>query len=58
MVQECDPSVAKLRVSAKAVEVAKERATFDKYIEQQDKETPTSTIGDLLGDIRFDKDED
>lgn len=52
MVQDCDPSVAKLRVSAKAVELAKERATFDEYFKKQEEETPTSTIGDLLN---FDK---
>ena len=51
LVQECDPSVAKLRVSAKALELAKEREQFDKYFAEQAKETPTSTIGDLLGNI-------
>lgn len=56
MVQDCDPSVAKLRVSAKAIEVAKERETFDKYFAEQAKETPTSTIGDLLGNL-IDKEE-
>lgn len=48
MVLDCDPQVAKLRVSAKAIEVAKERATFDEYFKKQAEETPTSTIGDLL----------
>ena len=48
-VKDFDPANAKLRVSAKALEVARERETFDKYFEQQEKETPTSTIGDLLG---------
>lgn len=48
-VKDFDPASAKLRVSAKALEVARERETFDKYFEQQEKETPTSTIGDLLG---------
>ncbi len=52
MVQDCDPSVAKLRVSAKAVELAKERETFDKYFAEQEKETPTSTIGDLLSELK------
>ena len=51
LVQDCDPSVAKLRVSAKALELAKEREQFDKYFAEQAKETPTSTIGDLLGNI-------
>ena len=51
LVQDCDPSVAKLRVSSKALEVAKEREQFDKYFAEQAKETPTSTIGDLLGNI-------
>lgn len=51
MVQDCDPAVAKLRVSAKQVEIAKERETFDKYFAEQEKETPTSTIGDLLSNF-------
>lgn len=55
MVQDCDPSVAKLRVSAKAVELAKERETFDKYFAEQAKETPTSTIGDLLANFNLEK---
>lgn len=55
MVQDCDPSVAKLRVSAKAVELAKERETFDKYFAEQEKETPTSTIGDLLANFKLEE---
>ena len=55
MVQDCDPSVAKLRVSAKALEIAKERETFDKYFAEQEKETPTSTIGDLLAGLDLGK---
>lgn len=57
MVKDCDPSNAKLRVSAKAVEVAKERETFDKYFAEQEKETPTSTIGDLLGNFKLDEED-
>lgn len=57
IVKECDPSTAKLRVSSKAIEVAKERETFDKYFEEQEKETPTSTIGDLLGNIKLDEED-
>lgn len=57
MVQECDPLVAKLRVSAKAVELAKERETFDKYFAEQAKETPTSTIGDLLANFNLEKED-
>ncbi len=57
MVKECDPSVAKLRVSAKALELAKERDTFDKYFAEQEKEMPSSTIGDLIGDFKL-KDSD
>ena len=50
MVLECDPNRAKLVVSVKAVEVAKERETFDSYMKEQDKENTGSTIGDILGD--------
>ncbi len=57
MVQDCDPAVAKLRVSAKAVEIAKERDTFDKYFAQQAKEVPTNTIGDLLENFELKKKE-
>lgn len=57
MVKECDPSVAKLRVSAKALEIAKERATFNKYFAEQEKETPTSTIGDLIGNFDIKKED-
>lgn len=58
MVQDCDPSVAKLRVSSKAIEVAKERESFDKYFAEQAKETPTSTIGDLIGNLNLDDKEE
>ncbi len=50
MVLECDPNRAKLVVSVKAVEVAKERETFDSYMKEQEQENTGSTIGDLLGD--------
>ncbi len=50
MVLECDPNRAKLVVSVKAVEVAKERETFDSYMKEQDKENTGSTLGDILGD--------
>lgn len=50
MVLECDPNRAKLVVSVKAVELAKERESFDSYMKEQDKENTGSTIGDLLGD--------
>ncbi len=49
-VVECDPARAKLVVSAKALETAKERAEFDKYFKQQADEMPTNTIADVLGD--------
>ncbi len=48
-VVECDPSRAKLVVSIKNLENAKERATFDNYKQKEADETPKSTIGDLLG---------
>lgn len=51
LVIDADTSRAKLVVSAKALELAKERAEFDKYYKEQEKETPTSTLGDLLGKL-------
>ena len=50
MVLECDTNRAKLVVSVKAVEVAKERETFDSYMKEQAQENTVSTLGDLLGD--------
>lgn len=46
---ECDPSRAKLVVSIRNLENAKERATFDNYKQKEADETPNTTIGDLLG---------
>ena len=46
---ECDPLRATLDVSIKNLENAKERKTFDDYKAKEADETPTSTIGDLLG---------
>ena len=57
MVQDCDPAFAKLRVSAKAIEIAKERDTFDKYFAEQAKELPTNTIGDMLGNLNLEEKE-
>ena len=37
------------------LETAKERAEFDKYYAQQEKEIPTNTLADLLGDSLTDK---
>lgn len=51
MVQDFDPTRAKLVVSVRALENAKERATFDNYLKQEADETPTSTLGDLFGDV-------
>ena len=47
----------KLRVSAKAIEIAKERDTFDKYFAEQAKELPTNTIGDMLGNLNLEEKE-
>ncbi len=59
MVIDVDSSRAKLVVSAKALEVAKERAEYDKYYKEQERETPTSTLGDLIGKMHlFDEEED
>ncbi len=54
-VTDCDALRAKLVVSAKLLETKKERAEFDKYYAQQEKELPTNTIADLLGDALKDK---
>lgn len=59
LVLDVDPSRAKLLVSAKALELAKERAEFDKYYKEQEAETPTSTMADLFKDLDlFGKKED
>lgn len=56
---DADPSRAKLVVSAKALELAKERAEYDKYYKEQEKETPAATLGELIGKINlFDEEED
>ncbi len=49
-VMDCDPLRARLTVSAKALEAAKERAEFDAYYKKQSAEIPTSTILDALGE--------
>lgn len=54
-VTDCDALRAKLVVSAKLLETKKERAEFDKYYAEQEKELPTNTIADLLGDALKDK---
>lgn len=54
---DADPSRAKLVVSAKALEVAKERAEFDTYFKQQENETPTNTLGDAFKDFDLFKEE-
>jgi len=51
LVIDADPQRAKLVVSAKGLELAKEREEFDKYFKEQENETPTSTLGDLLGSL-------
>ena len=56
MVQECNPQRARLVVSAKAVEVAKERETFDNYMKEQAKENTTSTLADVFAALK-DKEE-
>ena len=54
-VTDCDALRAKLVVSAKLLETKKERAEFDKYYAEQEKELPTNTLADLLGDALKDK---
>lgn len=48
MVSDFDPSRARLIVSAKAIEVKKERDTFDNYIKEQEKEDTAVTLGDVF----------
>jgi cytidylate kinase len=55
MVIDCDPSRAKLVVSVKAVELAKERESFDSYMKEQDKVNTGSTLGDLLDAFKEEK---
>lgn len=55
VVIECVPSRARLKVSSRALENAKERESYDKYVAQQERETPTSTIGDFLEQQEEDK---
>ena len=53
LVLNCDPLRAKLLVSIKAIEQNKERESFDKYMKQQDSETPVSTMGDLFAGLNL-----
>ncbi|MBR2891543.1 MAG: (d)CMP kinase [Bacilli bacterium] len=50
IVLECDPGRAKLVVSVKKLENQKERAEFDRFLEKQESETPSTTLADLLGE--------
>ncbi len=54
-VTDCDALRARLVVSAKLLETKKERAEFDKYYAEQEKEIPTSTLADVFGDALKDK---
>jgi len=47
-VKQVDPSRARLQVSLKANEIAKERSEFDAYNKIQQKELPTTTFADLI----------
>lgn len=49
VVLDFDPSRAKLIVSAKANETAKEREIFTRFFKEQAENIPTNTIGDALG---------
>ena len=53
---DADTSRAKLVVSVKALELAKERAEFDSYYKKQASETPTTTIGDMFAGLDLFKD--
>ena len=48
MVSDFDPSRARLVVSAKAIEVKKERDSFDNYIKEQEKEDTALKLGDVF----------
>lgn len=53
LVLNCDPLRAKLLVSVKAIELNKERESFDKYMKQQDDDTPVSTMGDVFAGLNL-----
>lgn len=50
LVQDFDASRARLVVSIKQLEIAKERASYDNYLKKEASEKRETTIGDLLGD--------
>jgi len=50
LVLEVDPGIERLVVSVKKLDSKKERAEFDKFLEKQEEETPSTTIADLLGE--------
>lgn len=58
LVIDADTSRAKLVVSRKALEVAKERAEFDAYFSKQEEETPTSTLADVFAGLNLFDDEE
>lgn len=47
-VRQIDPARARLQVSLKANELAKERSEYDAFNKAQQKELPTTTFGDLI----------
>jgi len=47
-VKQIDPARARLQVSLKANEIAKERSEYDAYNKAQQKELPATTFGDLI----------
>ncbi len=51
MVTDFDPKRARLIVSSKALELAKERETFDSYMKNQDSEDTKVTLGDVFKDF-------
>lgn len=58
LVLNCDPLRAKLLVSVKAIELNKERESFDKYMKQQDEDTPVSTMGDIFAGLNLFEEEE
>lgn len=50
LVQDFDASRARLVVSIKQLEIAKEKASYDNYLKKEASEKRETTIGDLLGD--------
>ena len=58
LVIDADTSRAKLVVSRKALEVAKERAEFEAYFSKQEAETPQSTLAEVFAGLNLFEEEE